>query len=52
MATQCLTGRRNKETGWVKEEQYLYKMINQMQMKQTTTAPLHVCPWHGDCWQG
>ena len=26
-------------SGWLKEEQYLYKKINQMEMKQATTLP-------------
>ena len=36
---------------WLKEEQYLYRKINQRAMKEATTIPLRVSSWHGICWQ-
>ena len=37
--TSMLAWKEKHLSGWLKEEQYLYKKINQREMKQATTLP-------------
>ena len=49
--TSMLASKEKHHDGWLKEKQYLYRKINQKEMKQATTVPLHVSPKHEICWQ-
>ena len=46
-----LTWKEKHHDGWLKKERYLYRKINQREMKQSVTAPLHVSLWSGNFWQ-